>query len=286
MNPSTADPQPATSPADRPGGVRGIWLVAATLSLFIFVPAITIGVWMLLKDDGVGQTPLVWSERSQWFMQDARPRPLEYDKFVQGETGKKYKKTNLVLTAADEAMLQRLTALARREDFFDATTVRDQLEAAASEYPGQWYPPYLLASWYQVNGDQAAYERWMAEAFSRTSAAIVQRLIDAEGNAVANDRLPPVAVGFDRVIDGKRNATLALVYPAPVSDAEGYVYLPTWPTIYRLTDPQAPPGVEPPWHPRGLTLLPQPIDGSVPNWFSVPPPGIARLPDAVVGAGD
>lgn len=267
---------------ERPGGVRGIWLVLATLSLFIIVPALTIGAWMLLKDDGVKPQPLSWTERGQWFMQNARPRPLKYDPFVQAETGREYKKTNLALSPTDEQMLHRLTTLAQRADFFELAANRDLLEAASAEHPDQWYPPYLLASWHAANGDASAYQHWMAEAFGRTSAAIVQRLVDRQGAAVAGYRLPPVAVGFDRVVNGELNATLKLVYPAPISDENGFVYLPTWPTIYRLADPDTPPGVESTLHPTRLTLLPQPIDGTEPNWFSVPPPGIAKLPDAVV----
>lgn len=275
--PGQAGPAP-----ERPGSVKGIWLVVATLSLFIIVPTATVIVWKLTSGGGVEQAPLVWAERQDWFMQNARPRPLEYDKFVQGETGKRYKKTNLVLEPATEEMLQRMSVLARREDFFESPEVQSQLIEATSQYPDQWYPAYLLASLARANADPDGYLELMTESFSRTSAAIVQRLVDADGNPVANYRLPPLAVGYDRVINGERNATLVLVYPGPVSDDDGYVYLPAWPTIYRLTDPSAPPGVEPPTHPKQLTLLPQPMDGPVPNWFSVPPPGIAQLPDGVV----
>lgn len=271
------DPTP-----ERPGSVRGIWLVAATLSLFIIVPTATIIAWKLTGGGGAEQTTLIWADRHDWFMQNARPRPLEYDKFVQGETGKRYRKTNLVLSPDVEQMLQRLTTLARSDTFFESEAMRADLVSYAADYPDQWYPLYLLASWLKVNGDDAGYERSMAEAFDRADGAIVQRIVDLEGEPVVGYRLPAVAVGYDRVVDGKRNATLALVYPAPVSDDQGYVFLPAFWTIYRLTDPLAPPGVEPPTHPKQLTLLPQPMDGSVPNWFSVPPPGVAQLPDGFV----
>src|SRR5690606_31845457 len=106
-----------------------------------------------------------------------------------------------------------------------SAAVRDTLEADTANYPEQWYPPYLLATWLRVNGDRAGYDRYMQETFARTGAAIVQRLVDEQGDPAAGYRLPPVAVGFDRVIKGKRNATLALVYPAPFADSRGVVYL-------------------------------------------------------------
>ncbi|MEM9021856.1 MAG: hypothetical protein AAGC44_14970 [Planctomycetota bacterium] len=278
---SNATDQNAPTP-ERPGTVRGVWLVVATLSLFIIVPAITIGLWALLKDEGVNRQPLVWDDRGQWFSQSARPRPLKYNPIVQAETGKQYKKTNLVISPDVEQMLLGLATLAQRDDFFDAPQHRDTLLDASNQFDQQWYPPYLLASWHGANGDQPAYQRWMSVAFGRTSAAIIQRLVDPAGNPLAGHRLPPVAIGFDRVVEGEINPTLKLVYPSPVSDERGFVYLPAWPTIYRLADPASPLGVESMQHPTGLTLVPQPMDGSEPNWFSVPPPGIARLPDAVL----
>ena len=62
-----------------------------------------------------------------------------------------------------------------------------------------------------------------------------------------------------------------LVYPRPTSDAQGQITLPTFESLYRLTDPALPPGVEPPLHPRALTLLPQaPLIETSPTGFHRP----------------
>ena len=53
-------------------------------------------------------------------------------------------------------------------------------------------------------------------------------------------------------------------------------------SIYRLTDPDAPLGVDPGVHPTRLTLLPQPATGREPNWFAVPDGAVGRFEDAVV----
>ena len=64
--------------------------------------------------------------------------------------------------------------------------------------------------------------------------------------------------------------------------ANGNVYLPTYRSVYRFTDPALPLGVDPGLHPTLLTLLPQQSKGTDPNWFSVPDGAVGRLDDAVV----
>jgi len=80
--------------------------------------------------------------------------------------------------------------------------------------------------------------------------------------------------------EGKRDATLVLIYPRPTSQANGYVYLPVYRSVYRLTDPALPLGVDPGLHPTKLTLLPQESNGTDPNWFAVPDGAVGRLEDA------
>lgn len=252
-----------------------------TLSLFLVIPTITYLAWQLTQ----GSPPRVtldYTQRADWFLMPVKPRPLTYNTFVAAETGKKYKRTDLSFEPEAEARLQRCVAMAQADDFFTNAANVDKLKAIAAEEDAGFYPAYLLGCWYQEQGDRAAYEQWMQAAFTLAGGAIVQKLVDEEGDTVADFQLPPVAIGYDRVIDGQRDATLVLIYPGPVSDADGYVRLPTFRSVYRLTDPALPPGVDPGQHPRGLTFLPQANDGPVPNWFAVPDGAVGRFEDAVV----
>lgn len=262
--------------------LSGRWIVALTLSLFLLVPVITYLAWQMSQ----GQAPrlkLDYDKRESWFMQPVKQRPLTYDMFVKGETGKEYKKTDLTLDPVVEQTLQRCVRMAKAGDFFTNTQVRDELIGLSAIAANGFYPPYLVASWYQVNGDAEAYERWMRVAFDRAEGALAQRLVTSKGQPVADYRLPPIAIGYDRVTDGKRDASLVLVYPAPISEPNGFIYLPTFRSIYRLTDPALPPGVDPGVHPIGLTLLPQEALGkNQPNWFAVPDGAVGRFKDAVL----
>ena len=60
------------------------------------------------------------------------------------------------------------------------------------------------------------------------------------------------------------------------------MYLPVYRSVYRLTDPALPIGINPGLHPTLLTLLPQESNGTDPNWFAVPDGAVGRLSDGVV----
>lgn len=277
---------PQTNPSDgllarRP--LPGRWLVLMTLSLFLVVPAITYLTWQLTQGEP-NRIKLSYDDRATWFMQPVRPRPLEYDKFVAGETGRQYRKTDLKIEPEIERMIQRCVVLAQADDFFTSMQQRDELLGIAKAEANGFYPAYLVASWYRENGDAEQAQAWSRVAFDRAGGALAQRLIDKDQSAVAEYRIPPVAIGFDRVTDGERDATLVLVYPAPRTETNGFIYLPTYRSSYRLTDPTLPLGVDPGIHPTRLTLMPQPVSavGSKPNWFSAPDGAVGRFEDAVV----
>lgn len=252
-----------------------------TLSLFLVVPVITVLAWQLTQ--GTPQrAELDYDQRDRWFMQTVKSRPLKYSKFVAAETGKQYKKTDLTIDPDVEAVLQKCAAMAQSPAFFKSTNSRDVLARLSQVEANGFYPPYLLASWYADRGNWAEYERWITVAFNRAESAIAQRYIDQNGQPIQGWHLLPVAIGYDRVIEGKLDATLVLIYPKPVSDANGFVYLPTYRSVYRLTDPALPLGVDPGLHPTKLTLWPQASIGSDPNWFSVPDGAVGRLDDFVV----
>ena len=256
-------------------------IVMLTLSLFLVVPAITYLVWSLTQGEPT-RVKLDYDRRAEWFMQPVKPRPLSYSTFVAAETGKEYKKTDLQLTPDTERVLQHCVNLAKRDDFANPE-VRDDLAKLVDREDAGFYPAYLLATWHLLNEQRDEHDKWMRVAYERAGGALAQRLIDEKGKPVAGYRLPPVAIGYDRVIDGKRDATLVLVYPHPTSDKNGFVYLPTYRSVYRLTDPKIPMGALANVHPIQLTLLPQPSEGKdQPNWFAVPDGAVGRFADAVV----
>ena len=265
---------------ERPGRVNGNWFIGITLSLFIVVPAVVIGVtW--LTGPPPQRPPLVYAERETWQPQEVRARQLEYNMFVAAETGRRYRKANFPLELDDEAMLHRAVQLVQRDDFFQSESASVKLTAWAEQYPAQFYPAYLLAEWMRVNGRAQEATQWRDTAFRRASGALLQQLTGEDGAPAAGHTLAPVAIAYDRVIDQRLDATLMLVYPRPTADAQGRVYLPTFESVYRLTDPTLPPGAASATYPPALTLLPQTPTRQTPHWFSAPH-RVGRLPNAVV----
>jgi hypothetical protein len=276
-----ANPQP--QPEHRHATLSGRWLVALTMSLFLLVPTITY--FSYHATQGTPQrAELDYDHRERWFMQPVKSRPLKYSKFVAAETGKQYKRTDLQIDPDVEAMLQRCAAMAKSPDFFSSDATREVLNELSQDEANGFYPPYLLAAWHLERGDREAHDRWMRVAFQRADTAIAQKLVDAKGEAVAGFALPSVAIGYDRVIEGKLDATLVLIYPRPTSEANGFVYLPVFRSAYRLADATLPLGVDPGLHPTKLTLLPQESNGTDPNWFAVPDGAVGRLEDATPDA--
>lgn len=271
--------QPPTR--QRPGGMRGRYAVFITLSLFVLVPAVSVGIGLSMGG-GIHTVDLDYNKRSSWFVQPVKPRPLKYSKFVAAETGKQYKKTDLAIAPEVEHILNLCVRWAQDEDFANNTKAVDSLKQFAADADNGFYPPYLLAAWHQLNGNQAEHDRWMRVAFKRAGGAICQRFVDEQGEPVSGYAIPPVAIGYDRVEKGKLNATLMLVYPGLTTDDQGMAYLPTFRSVYRFTDPALPFGSDPGLHPTKLTLLPQPLNGTEPFWFSVPDGAVGKLPDAVI----
>lgn len=267
--------------AQRPGGMRGRYAVLITLSLFVLVPAVSVGIGLSLAG-GIHTVDLDYDKRATWFVQPVKPRPLKYSKFVAAETGKQYKRTDLAITPQVEAILRRCVTLAQAEDFAKDTETRDKLAELAEDEANGFYPAYLLGAWHGLNDDTAERDRWLRVTFARAQGAICQKLVDVNGKPVAGYAIDPVAIGYDRVEKGVLNATLFLVYPGIVTDERGIAYLPTYRSVYRLTDPKLPIGADPGLHPTKLTLLPQRLNGTEPFWFSVPDGAVGKLPDAVV----
>ncbi|XAL99108.1 hypothetical protein OT109_16190 [Phycisphaeraceae bacterium D3-23] len=276
------DPSPPTQDPsrERPGGINGLWFIAITLSLFLVVPAIVIGVLQFAPGPAPPE-PLDYAQRAAWPAQELRSRSLEYDMFVAAETGKRYRKAHFPLSDSDEAMLHQAAWLAQQDDFFTNESNYEKLVEWADRHETQFYPPYLLAQWLLANDRAEDAGPWRTLAFERATGAIVQHLQYADGSPAADHTLPGVAIAFDRVIDGQLDTTLRLIYPAPTADDEGNLYLPTFESVYRLADPALPQGAQPGIYPRDLTLLPQTRTRQTPNWFSAPS-RVGRLPSATV----
>lgn len=198
---------------------------------------------------------LRWQDRDLWPMSAMRPFELEYSRMVQAETGKRYRKAEFSL-AQDPAQEQRIetalltcAALARDQDHFADAATRTQLEAQLDVIPDQFYPPYLLAAWHAMHGQMAEADRWMAKAVALAPAMLM------EDEHAPNQSTPSLAIAFDRLQSAAKenpsfweraahhtkdqmlDTNLVLVYPTPMADAKGRVWLPVFRDMYRWAPP-------------------------------------------------
>ena len=248
------EPTPAEHRKERPAPkVKGPWVVAATLSLFVIVPTVTYVVWALVSptfeeraaesENAIGS--LRWAERDEWPRnQFTLFKSLERGMMSSARTNETYRDFGFHVEPEAQRVLLEAAALAREEATFPDEATQADLQRLVEERPELFYPRYLLGLWHQHHGQASEADRLFAEAFERAPAALIRRYTRG-GNTdeAATDRaVPTIAVAADQVVDDRLDRSVVLVYPHLRTDAEGFVYLPVYKTILRLADPQARPG--------------------------------------------
>lgn len=247
MPPETPDQsEPSARPADRPGlTIKGGWAVAATLSLFVIVPAIVVVIALATKSEPVAEKPLDWSERTTW------PRTfyttyksLERGMMSSARTNETYKDLGFHIEPAHQLAVMRCTALAKQSaDGFFADATRKKLEAEVEALPDLFYAHFLLATWHQGRNAPAAAEDHLELAFAAAPAALMQHFVTPEGPSAAKSAVPPLAFAADQIIDDALDRSVVLVFPHLTTDAEGFIYLPVYKAILRAEDAALPAGV-------------------------------------------
>ncbi|MEM8737619.1 MAG: hypothetical protein AAGG38_03970 [Planctomycetota bacterium] len=241
----------AATPRERPGhAVKGPWVVVATLSLFLLVPALTAGIFFLAEsgraaEDAADDAPILWAERAGWpRSQYTTFKSLERGPMASARTNEKYKDLGFHVTAREQLAVHQAEALAKlpAETFYLPTT-RATLESLLEEQPELFYVHHLLAVWHthHTNPHQAEHHRTLA--FRHAPAVIMRRYLGPDDKPLANAEVPPLALVADQIVNDQIDGSLVLVYPHRRTDAEGFVYAPTYKTILRETEPGLPAGV-------------------------------------------
>jgi len=246
--PATSASPPASppGPAERPGvTVKGGWIVAATLSLFLIIPAIVVVIALATKSEPEPAEPLDWAERQTW------PRSfyttyksLERGMMSSARTNETYKDLGFQIDPAHQLAVMRCTALAKQpaEAFFTDAT-RQSLEAEIEAMPDLFYAHFLLATWHERDGDPAAAAPHYASAFHHAPAALMRHHVLPGGGSAAGVELSPLAYAADQIVDDELDRSVVLVFPYLTTDDEGFIYLPVYKAILRAEDPALPAGV-------------------------------------------
>ncbi|MEM7625964.1 MAG: hypothetical protein AAF333_10065 [Planctomycetota bacterium] len=245
-----AEPNSENLSHERPGlTLGGPWIVAATLSLFIIVPLVSVGAWFLLISPDKRADPpppLAWSERHNWpRSQFTVFKSLERGPMSSARTNKVHnEKIGLRVPPAEIRAVLRcgnLAALPREAFASDAT--RQILDDILAETPGLFYGHYLRGTWHRLRGEAAEAEAAYTRAFDLAPAALLRHHVGTDGKDAAYAAAPAVALVADRIVNDQRDSTLVLLFPHLKTDADGFVYLPVYKAILRQTDADRPAGV-------------------------------------------
>lgn len=236
---------------ERPGHtVKGRSVVAATLSLFLLIPAITVVIALAAKTDKAEAPPLDWDQRANW------PRTffttfksLERGMMSNARTNEVYKDLGFHLEPETQLAVIRCATLAKQpREVFAQDASRRQLEDEIEALPDLFYAHFLLATWYQIHDRDTPAETHLRQAFTHAPAALMRHHTPApgsntNGSDAAHMPVPTLAFAADQIVDDRLDRSVVLVFPHLTTDAEGMIYLPVFKAILRPEDPALPAGV-------------------------------------------
>jgi hypothetical protein len=258
--PDEAVPNPATDhAAERPGGLRGPYVLLLTLGIILAVPLVTYAVWRATQIDLGEPDPLDWSQRAQWPMVHTQGASLERGPMSSARTNQQYFEIASPIDEAEETAVWRCVQLARQDtDAFTTGATIDELRAIIDQHPEQFYPRYLLS---RATGDEPS----MAAAIERSPRVLVIPVTDAQGRPAKDQVIGDVTIAMVRVADDQIDESLLLHYPRLTTDQLGRAYLPVYAGIYRVTDAKPRDTISPTRIPEGYFTFPGQV-GRLPAW--------------------
>lgn len=231
--------QPIDSPdrvADRPG-LNGKWvLLASALILLIAVPLAT---WITLRsvERSQAQTmaPLDFSQHEQWHVLPVKWTNLDSHGFLQPPADAPLRDTEFGVSSEQEAEDLRFSEIAQNDKNSENTIKTLFTNESQTPNVTGFYATYLLGQWLT---DAEKKQTFQHNAFASAPSALVLRFEDSAGKPIADLSISPIEITFARVINGKLNDKLKLVYPDNVTDAKGRIFLPVYDAPLRVALPE------------------------------------------------
>ena len=261
-------PKPDDDPAglhgdrrDKPNLIDGRLLILGSalgcVVLFFIVLGSLRSVEQHVQDS---QPQLIWSERAAWHAPavirvtlvkpNAANAQYTYNK-------PRYRDPGFVISTEEEQAVLTCAQFAASPDFADDSSRQGVLQHAVTQ--NNFYAQYLLATWYELQGDTQTADTLYQQAFTNAPKIIAIRYTDPEGKPIQSLTLDRIEIGCDRVVDegASLDQRLVLIYPNQTTDKTGRVYLPVYDTTYRpVYLPQ----------PEGYEITYAPNEG----WFKLP----------------
>lgn len=229
--------------------VSGKWvLLVLILGPIVVVPIATMTTlrWV---ESGIVETPrLNWGNRERWPSPPVRwTVPTRQGLGLSADAGP-WRELDFALSPAEQTVVQQCMDLARLAandaGAFTEPAVGSLLRQLDQRAPSDFYAIYLLGTWHRLRGETDLADAAYRMAFARAHGTVKQRYVTPEGQPV-----PDLAVGTFELAHARSDGheldeSLVLIYPALVTDADGYVYLPVHRTLYRVHQVPQPAGYE------------------------------------------
>ncbi|MFA9476896.1 hypothetical protein ACERK3_01185 [Phycisphaerales bacterium AB-hyl4] len=225
--------------------VKGVWVLLALFGgALLLVPLAT---WATLRwvESGLIETPrLNWNDRERWRNTPVRWTTVERQGLAVSANRGPWRELDFNLSSHEEAVLRQCIVLARMaEDDLEAFTqpgMGSMLQQLARQAPQSFYPSYLLGTWHRLRGESEPANAAYRASFERAHGVVKQRYVTTDNQPLAGQVVGTFELSHARS-DGQRlDDTLVLVYPALETDRRGFVYLPVYDTLYRISRPPQP----------------------------------------------
>lgn len=227
---------------NKSGLVAGKLVLLVMFASAALVPAL---VWLTLRwvqaDLAIDHPPMSWAHRASWPSPPIKRTTLEQPRRSYGyhEPKGRWRDSGFQISDGAESDIGRCLAVAGladpERDWIHSPNVRRGLEEVAADRPDLFYPPYLLGTWHRRARHEQEADPYYERAFALAPAVLKQRFVGTCGQPLARFKVGTIEIACDRVIDGELDQTLRLVYPDLVTDEQGWVYLPVYHTVLRLS---------------------------------------------------
>ena len=127
---------------------------------------------------------------------------------------------------------------------FTKVESRDDLDAILKKHPECFYAKHLLGTWHRINGDQQRATELINESLQQAPVVLSRRYATGDGKPVGKIDVGTIVIECNRVQNGSLDPSLRLAFVAMVTDADGFINVPVYDTVYRLSSWSHPKGYD------------------------------------------
>jgi beta-lactamase regulating signal transducer with metallopeptidase domain/ankyrin repeat protein len=187
---------------------------------------------------GSAKTNNDWSKPTEHW----KTKPIEKTKLTTFFGG--WRNLPFKISADEELAVKRCRRLFIRWHNMEpdvADNARKELEAVLSEWPGFFYPEFLLGMWHRDYGDKAVGKEFIKKAYEHAPVILVQKYQDENGEPLSGLRIQTYDIECNKV--RKRSLSQCnLKFRDLVTDENGCIYVPVYDTVYRIYSTSFPSG--------------------------------------------